>query len=79
MTNFNLYGSLGAGCWILGVACMSLILWDSYRVAGISKALFMYLFLLYVPVPLSFDQMIFFAILPTSIKGPSGTLKKSTD
>jgi len=30
-------------------------------------------------LPLSFDQMIFFAILPTSIKGPSGTLKKSAE
>jgi len=73
----NLYGSLGAGFWILGVACMSLILWDSYRVAGISAL--MYLFLVPAESPLSFDQVVFFAILPISIQGSSGTLKKSTD
>jgi hypothetical protein len=56
MTNLSLYGLLGADLWILGVACMTLILGDSYRVAGISAL--MYLFLIDVPLPLSFDQRI---------------------
>jgi len=69
MTNFNLYGLLGAGLWI-GVACMSLILWNSYRVAGIPALKFLFqlfLFLLYVQLPLSFYRVVFFSILPISI------------
>jgi len=67
MTNLSLYGLLGAGLWILGVACMSLILWDSYRAAGVPAL--MSLFLCYAPVPLIFDQMIFlsFDASPTNI------------
>ena len=71
MTNLSLYGSLGAGLWILGVAaCMSLILWDSYRAAGISALMYLFLFYVpvYVPVPLSLDQVVFVAILPISNK-----------
>jgi hypothetical protein len=59
MTNLSLYGLLGAGLWILGVA-------SSGRVDGISALI--HLFLLDVPLPLSLDQIILFSILPVSVQ-----------
>jgi len=82
MTNLNLYGTVGADLlpfiqdlyrsWMkAGVACMSLILWHAYRAAGLSVLICM--LLLYISVPSSLDQVVFFAILPASIKGDKKT------
>jgi hypothetical protein len=53
---------------------MSLILWDSYRAAGIPALKFLFLlflgvFLLYVQLPLSLDQVVLVSMLPTSTLG----------
>jgi hypothetical protein len=64
MLNLNLYCTIGAD--LLGVACMSLILWYVYRAAGLSVLICMPL--LYISVSSSLDQVVFFAILPISTR-----------